>query len=130
MHGVGAVLPSGAASSAEEVGGPRKAVGRHSARACPVRRGGICLAAVAIRTPRPCTTRLGGMRASERALSYSLVGLRESPLSSARLPCRVALAALGAKGLPLPRGPNGARGDGGHPGRASTRAELRSVRFR
>ncbi|KAH7951305.1 hypothetical protein HPB52_007731 [Rhipicephalus sanguineus] len=70
------LLPSGAASSAEEVGGPRKAVGRHSARACPVRRG-ICLAAVAIRTPRPCTT--SRRHVNERALCNSLVGFSESP---------------------------------------------------
>ncbi|KAL3179800.1 hypothetical protein MRX96_009121 [Rhipicephalus microplus] len=73
--------------SAEEVGGPRKAVGRHSARACP--RGGICLAAVAIRTPRPC---ISAAAACERALGsprrrlppWALKGCRECRRSSGR----------------------------------------------
>lgn len=95
----GAVLPSGA--STEEVGGPARppdGIPRAPAPASSddddyeAESGGVRPDAVAIRTPRPTTTR----HASERARSvacYSLWAERVHPLSAVAVPCCCALAA-------------------------------------
>lgn len=99
----GAVLPSGA--STEEVGGPARppdGIPRAPAPASSdddyeAESGGVCPDAVAIRTPRPTTTR----HASERARSAA--SYRVHPLSAVAVPCCCALAAASVvMALPLP----------------------------